>query len=71
MLPDQKLWIVPVVLTSPGYGDVGDVGIAAVDGVTGAVVGATGRTEVRAAADALAREKHDELDAAFHRARTP
>ena len=66
----DEVWIVPVVLTSPGYGAVGEVGVVAVEAGTGAVVGATPRDEVRAAGTRLAREKRHELDAAFRRART-
>jgi len=68
-LPDSEVWIVPVVFTSPGYGAVGDAGMIVVDAVTGDVIGATGRDEVRAAGTRLAREKRDALDAAFRRAR--
>ena len=63
------LWIVPVVFTSPGYGVVGEVGVLAID-QTATVVGATPRREVLAAGTRLAKEKRDDLDAAFHRART-
>jgi hypothetical protein len=69
-LPDGELWIVPVVLTSPGYGIVGEVGMLAVQSATGEVVGATPRDDARAAGTELAREKHHDLDAAFLRART-
>lgn len=69
-LPKAELWIVPVLLTSPGYGTVGVVGVVAVDAGSGGVVGATPRHEVRAAGTRLAQEKRDELDAAFRRART-
>lgn len=69
-LAGKKLWIVPVLLTSPGYGELGEVGLAAVDMATGAVVGASHRTEVRTAASRLTRENRDALDAALHRART-
>jgi hypothetical protein len=68
-LPDGEFWIVPVVLTSPGYGMVGDVGMLAVRTATGEVVGATPRNEARAAGTELAREKSHDLDAAFRRAR--
>jgi hypothetical protein len=70
LLARKELWIVPVVLTSPGYGAVGEVGMVAVDVASGAVVGATPRPEVRTAGTRLALEKRHELDAAFHRART-
>jgi hypothetical protein len=68
-LPSGELWIVPIVLTSPGYGVVGQVGVAAVDGVTGRVIGATPREEVRAGGAQLAQEKRDDIEAAFRRAR--
>ena len=68
-LPDGEMWIVPVVLTSPGYGMVGEVGMLAVSVRTGKVVGATPREEARAAATELAREKGHDLDAAFRQAR--
>jgi hypothetical protein len=69
-LPTVNLWIVPVVLTSPGYGVVGEVGMVAVDRMSGGVVGATPRPEVRAAGTQLAQENRHELDTAFRRART-
>jgi hypothetical protein len=68
-LPDGEVWIVPVVLTSPGHGMVGEVGMLAVNARTGKVVGATPRDEARAAGTELAREKRHDLDAAFRRAR--
>jgi hypothetical protein len=68
-LPSAELWIVPAVLTSPGYGRVGDVGMVAIDAVTKEVIAATPSAEVRAAGTRLANEKRDELDAAFRRAR--
>jgi hypothetical protein len=70
LLAEKDLWIVPVVLTSPGYGAVGEVGLVAVDVASGGVVGATPRPEVRTAGTRLALERRHELDAAFHRART-
>src|SRR5262249_34595782 len=70
VLGGSEVWIVSVVLTSPGYDTVGEVGVVADDAATLAVMGATPRAEVLAAAAALAREKRDELDAAFRRART-
>ena len=66
----NKVWIVPVVFTSPGYGIVGEVGVLAVDAATCEVIGATPRDEVKAAGAQLAKEKRDALDAAFRRART-
>jgi hypothetical protein len=68
-LDGRAVWIVPVVLTSPGYGIVGEVGVVAVDALTLVVVGGTPRPEVLEGGRRLCEEKRDELDAAFHRAR--
>jgi hypothetical protein len=65
----RDLWIVPAVFTSPGYGIVGEVGLVAVDAMSGEVVGATPREEASAAGAKLAQEKQDEIRAAFARAR--
>jgi hypothetical protein len=69
-LPRHELWIVPALLTSPGYGVVGEVGMVAIEVESGSVVGATPQLELRTAGARLAREKRDELDAAFRRAGT-
>ena len=68
-LGTNELWIVPITLTSAGHGAVGEVGILALDSQTRKVVGGTPSEEVAAAIKRLKREKHNELDAAFHRAR--
>jgi hypothetical protein len=68
-LPAGPVWVVPVALTSAGYGSVGEVGVVAVDAKTWEVLDATPPDEVRAAGARLAREKQDVLDAAFRRAR--
>ena len=64
-LRGSDIWIVPVVFTSPGYGAVGEVGLLAIDAITQEVVGATPRAEVKTAGMRLAKEKHDDLHAAF------
>jgi hypothetical protein len=69
-LKNRVLWIVPILLTSPGYGAVGEVGVLAIDARTGQVVGSTPREEVVAAGKRLREAKRDELEAAFRRART-
>ena len=69
-LGSREMRIISVQLTSPGYGAVGDVGVVALDGRTEQVVGSTPREEVAAAVQRLREEKHDELEAAFRRART-
>src|SRR5205823_3338913 len=58
-LDDRELWIVPIVLTSPGYGAVGDVGFVAIDPHELQPVGSTPRAEVVAAARRLREEKHE------------
>ncbi len=60
-----ELWIIPVVLTSPGYGAVGEVGLIAVDAGTFEVVNGTQRQEVAQAIKRLKEAKRDELEAAF------
>jgi hypothetical protein len=69
-LKDRELWIVPIVLTSPGYGAVGEVGVVAIDPDARHAVGSTPRADVVLAARRLREEKHEELEAAFRRART-
>jgi hypothetical protein len=69
VLPAVEMWIVPVVLTSPGSGTIGDVGIVAVNAMSGEVMGATPRVDVRAAGTRLATERRHDLDTAFRRAR--
>jgi len=64
------VWIVPVLLTSPGYGAVGEVGMVAVDARNGAIVGSTPRADVVASGKRLREEKRDDLEAAFLRARS-
>jgi hypothetical protein len=63
------VWIVPALLTSPGYGVVGEVGLMAIDAASLEVVAATPAEEVRAAGNGLAEAKQDELEAAFRQAR--
>lgn len=67
----SDVWVVPVVLTSPGYGVVGEVGVVAVDATNHEIIGATPRQEVKAAGSRLAQEKRDALDAAFRKATKP
>jgi hypothetical protein len=69
-LPSGPLWVVPVILTSAGYGRVGEVGVVAVESGTQRILDATPKKEVRAAGVRLMRENRDVLDAAFRRART-
>ena len=68
--PKAELWIVPVVLTSPGYGWVGEVGMVAVDACTGDVIGAEPRQKVFASARRLEEENRNALETAFLRAKS-
>ena len=70
LVGSADFWIVPVLLTSPGHGAVGEVGLVAVDARTHQVVSATQRQEVNRAIKHLKESKRDELEAAFHQART-
>ena len=69
-LGSRELWIVPIILTSPGYGAVGQVGVVALDVENYKVVGSTPRGCVAESVQSLREEKRDELEAAFSRART-
>jgi hypothetical protein len=64
------VWIVPILLTSPGHGAVGEVGMVAVSVTASEVVGGTPRREVVAAIKNLRETHADALEAAFHQART-
>lgn len=64
-LQGRDLWIVPIVLTHPEYGVVGDAGIVAIDARTGRVLGSTPRREVVAAGKRLRKAKRDALETAF------
>jgi hypothetical protein len=70
MIEEKDLWIVPIVLTSPGYGIVGQCGVVALDAMSLQVLAASPRPEVNQAIVSLRESKRDELEAAFHRART-
>jgi hypothetical protein len=70
LVGESDLWVVSIFLTSPGYGAVGAVGLVAVDARTHQIVGATERQEVNRAIKHLKESKRDELEAAFHQART-
>ena len=67
--PQDHLWVVPIVLTSPGYGAVGEVGSVTVNARTGRVEGGTPQDEVQAAMKRLTGENEGALDAAFRQAR--
>src|SRR5258707_9095916 len=60
-LPNLQVWAVPIALTHPDHGVVGDVGLVAVDAANGQVVGATPRSEVVAAGKKLREAKRHDL----------
>jgi hypothetical protein len=62
-LRDTDTWIVPIVLTHPEHGILGDVGFLAVDAASGNVLGATPRAEVVAAGKKLREARRYDLEA--------
>ena len=66
---DGELWIVPVVLTHPDHGVLGDAGFVAIEAATGAVVGSTSRREVVRAGKQLREAKTNGVAAAVFQAR--
>ncbi|MBS1253066.1 MAG: hypothetical protein MAG451_02111 [Anaerolineales bacterium] len=66
----RSTWVIPLVLTSPGYGAVGVVGVVTVDDELGYIVGWTPVDEIRANAERLSHERETELAAAFQALRT-
>jgi hypothetical protein len=49
VIDDRDLWVVPIVLTHPDHGVLGNAGFVAVDACSGQVVGSTARAAVVAA----------------------
>ena len=68
-LPNVDLWVVPIVLTHPKKGVVGQVGLVAVDASSGKVVGSTPRPEAVATAKKIRGAKGYELETAILRPR--
>jgi hypothetical protein len=54
ILNNLEIWTVPIVLTHPDHGVVGDVGLVAIGAASGRVVGATPRAQVVAAGKKIA-----------------
>ena len=69
-LAATEVWIVPIALTHPDHGIVGEVGSVALDVRTGEVVGHTPRTEAVAVGKRLRENKGYALETAFLAART-
>ncbi len=63
----HSAWIVPLLLTSPGYGMVGTVGVLVVDEEFGHITAWTTVEEIDANVERLVKEKKEELDSAFER----
>jgi hypothetical protein len=63
--PLRTLWLVPVLLTYPGVGAMGEVGMLAVDGDRPLVIGWTPLEEMEALARQLYEENRDEIALAF------
>ncbi|MEW5767289.1 MAG: hypothetical protein AB1797_06630 [bacterium] len=65
VFPTQSIWAVPVVLTYPKLGIVGEVGVVAVDAELGNVVGWTPFEEMERTAKELYEGKKREIEAVF------
>jgi len=63
--PLRTFWAVPVVLSYPRIGPVGQTGILAVDTETGAVVGWTPLDEIKKIGKTIYDEKKADIEAAF------
>src|SRR5262245_50695962 len=61
----RSAWVIPLTLTSPGYGIVGVVGTLMVDEELGYIMGWTPIEEIRANAEQITRQYQAELEAAF------
>jgi hypothetical protein len=69
-LPAAEFWIVPVVLTHPDHGIVGEVGSVAVDLHTSEIVGRTPRAQAVAAGKHLREARGYAREPALLSART-
>jgi hypothetical protein len=66
----ENLWLFPIVLTSPGYGIVGEVGHIVVDMAKRQIIGCTPLDTVRQRGGECYEAKKEEIMAAFLQART-
>ncbi|NUM43112.1 MAG: hypothetical protein HUU38_00285 [Anaerolineales bacterium] len=64
-------WVVPLVLTSPGYGIVGTVGVLVVDEEFGHITAWTTVEDIEANVDRLNTENGANLETAFASVRLP
>ena len=65
------VWVASILLTYPGRGILGEVGMIAIDARSGAVCANTPEPDLEAAAHRLTRGKWSEIEAVFHSARKP
>jgi hypothetical protein len=68
---DDTIWIFPIVLTSPGYGVVGEVGHIAVEVQKRQVVGCTPLETVQQRGRHCAQRHEEAIETAFLQARKP
>ena len=61
----HSAWVVPLLLSSPGYGIVGTVGALVVDEEFGHITAWTTVKEIDANIERVVAEKKEELDSAF------
>lgn len=66
---DRTIWVFPIVLTSPGYGIVDEVGHIAVDTEKDQIIGCTPVDRATQRGRECEEQKKEELAAAFLRAR--
>lgn len=62
---NKVVWTVPITLSYPSVGKIGEVGIVAIDGEIGEVIGWTPFDEVTSVAKKIYEEKKTEIEAAF------
>lgn len=65
LFPLRSLWLVPVHLTYPDVGVIGEVGMLAVDGDRPIIVGWTPTEEMESLAQKLYQENRNEIEIAF------
>ncbi len=63
--PIKRIWIVPILLSYPNVGIVGEVGVIAVDSESDSVVGFTPKKEMEKIGKTLYEEKKSEIEIVF------
>lgn len=69
VLAELDLWVVPIVLTHPDHGILGNVGLVVIDASSGQVVAGTPRAEVVAAGKRVREGKGYDVRATLLRSR--